>query len=231
MSELFLPQRASGLICFLAPLSTEESANRARSYVMAHAMDRTRRGTMMLDGLYGGQKQFQRIGQNTHQRTDDGKVILFQAWPEIVHQFVKAGIGSAQLRAVTSREENTLAEDALRKPCRTPGTYRGKNVLRVSLLSASASTIKRSKSMEDTAHVIVCSNVPNTLTIPSISAEFSSEETEVPTDVPGTGDNTAAISRRKTSGAAATSQLSAILFECLFFPSVILSYLLKSSYA
>uniref|UniRef100_A0A4Y0BMJ3 Ig-like domain-containing protein n=4 Tax=Cellia TaxID=44534 RepID=A0A4Y0BMJ3_ANOFN len=45
------------------------------------------------------------------------------------------------------------------------------------------------------------------------------------------GDNTAAISRRKTSGAAATSQLSAILFECLFFPSVILSYLLKSSYA
>ncbi|XP_052861607.1 hemicentin-2 [Anopheles cruzii] len=45
------------------------------------------------------------------------------------------------------------------------------------------------------------------------------------------GDNTAAISRRKTSGAAATAQLSAILLECLFFPSVILSYLLKSSYA
>uniref|UniRef100_T1E860 Ig-like domain-containing protein n=2 Tax=albimanus section TaxID=44544 RepID=T1E860_ANOAQ len=45
------------------------------------------------------------------------------------------------------------------------------------------------------------------------------------------GDNTAAISRRKTSGAAATSRLSAILLECLFFPSVILSYLLTSSYA
>uniref|UniRef100_A0A8W7PYN6 Uncharacterized protein n=1 Tax=Anopheles coluzzii TaxID=1518534 RepID=A0A8W7PYN6_ANOCL len=64
--------------------------------------------------------------------------------------------------------------------------------------------------------------------ISPVSADSSEEESA---SLANLGDNTAAISRRKTSGAAATSQLSAILFECLFFPSVILSYLLKSSYA